>query len=401
MNNFSEKQYQESAGRTTLFERAFCFVWVMVFAYMIVRPVTNNASLIRIIWIPSLLLLFILSFRQTISLRFFLELMIPIGIIVFSAVTDSGAADKDHLLAAFCYVNMFFVVEACTHIKPSRRTFDLIFYSNVLLSLLFLLYTFTPIANRVHTNEIAWTSKYLVYDMGNSNLAAMFLFSFYCILLINLAYRKHKIPIVLLMAADLYMIYGTNCRSVLLAVVAVTAAYFFIGRRKLPTWIVVFGALSPIWFAGLYLLLYYAMDGQVVILLNKNLFSGRQNIFIENLGYITDWKSLLFGNFAKAGLQNAHNIAVSVLASLGVLGLAAFLGFHLRTMLAVNRQETTAIRTLSLVCILGIFIQSSMEATFFLGGFPGIIFLSTFIILSNFDDYAHRAGDPVTGTESF
>ena len=373
----------------------------MVFAYMIVRPVTNNASLIRIIWIPSLLLLFILSFRQTISLRFFLELMIPIGIIVFSAVTDSGAADKDHLLAAFCYVNMFFVVEACTHIKPSRRTFDLIFYSNVLLSLLFLLYTFTPIANRVHTNEIAWTSKYLVYDMGNSNLAAMFLFSFYCILLINLAYRKHKIPIVLLMAADLYMIYGTNCRSVLLAVVAVTAAYFFIGRRKLPTWIVVFGALSPIWFAGLYLLLYYAMDGQVVILLNKNLFSGRQNIFIENLGYITDWKSLLFGNFAKAGLQNAHNIAVSVLASLGVLGLAAFLGFHLRTMLAVNRQETTAIRTLSLVCILGIFIQSSMEATFFLGGFPGIIFLSTFIILSNFDDYAHRAGDPVTGTESF
>ena len=88
----------------------------------------------------------------------------------------------------------------------------------------------------------------------------------------------------------------------------------------------------------------------------------------------------------RLGFQNAHNSIVSVLTSVGAIGLVCFYAFYLRTLGFVNENESSAVRTISLICILGLFIQSSMEASYFLGGFPGVMFLSTFILLSNYKD---------------
>ena len=129
---------------------------------------------------------------------------------------------------------MFLVINMCSKTVPSKKTFDYIYYSNVFLSLLFAIYTFTPIAYRVHSDGRVWRSIYYVFDLGNSNLAAMSIFSFYCVLLINLSYRKRKAPIILLMIYDLYMIYGTNCRSVLITVIIVTLAFIFLGKENCP-----------------------------------------------------------------------------------------------------------------------------------------------------------------------
>ena len=377
---------QKIENRQTLFEKAFCTVWIMVIAYMIIRPVTNNASLIRLIWIPSLIVLFLLSINRTMTWRLFIEIVIPTVIIMVSMLIQSGALNQEHILSAFCYINMFLVINMCSKTVPSKKTFDYIYYSNVFLSLLFAIYTFTPIAYRVHSDGRVWRSIYYVFDLGNSNLAAMSIFSFYCVLLINLSYRKRKAPIILLMIYDLYMIYGTNCRSVLITVIIVTLAFIFLGKRKLPRGVILIGTLIPALFVFIYLTLFNRFGGQGIIVFNKSLFSGRQENFLEYLGFLRNWWNILFGNFAEAGFQNAHNSIVSVLTSVGAIGLVCFYAFYLRTLGFINENESSAVRTISLICILGLFIQSSMEASYFLGGFPGVMFLSTFILLSNYKD---------------
>lgn len=370
------------------YESVFCGIWVMVVLYMILQPTTHNSALIRMIWIPSTLVLFVISVSRRITKGFFFEIMIPLIIILFSFIFQSGSLNQEHIIAAFCYINMFFVVYKCKGIVPQKRTFDFIFYCSVLLSLLFALYSVTPIAHRVHTRGIVWISTYYVFDLDNSNIAAMYIFSFYCILLINLGYRKYKVFIALIMAYDLYMIYGTRCRSVMITVVVITVLLFTLGRKRIPQAVIVLGVLSPVAFVLFYTWLYGKIGNQAIMIFDKSLFSGRQINYLEYLSYLDGWGKILFGNFLKAGFQNAHNIVVSVLASSGLFGLLAFFSFYIRLLTGLNKEANTAIRNICIVCVLGLFIQSSMEAGLFLGGFPGIMIITTFVLLSNYNDYS-------------
>lgn len=389
INNDTFQSKIRESGKTK-YESIFCGIWVMVVLYMIMQPTTHNSSLIRMIWIPSTLVLFVISVSRRMAIGFFFELIVPLSIIFFSFVSQSGALNQEHILAAFCYINMFFVVYKCKEITPQKSTFDFIFYCSVFLSLLFALYSVTPIAHRVHTHGIVWMSSYYVFDLDNSNIAAMYIFAFYSILLINLGYRKHKALIVLLMMYDFYMIYGTRCRSVMITMIIITILFFALGRRKIPQFVVVIGVLSPAVFALFYMWLYGRIGNQAIMIFDKSLFSGRQNNYLEYLSYLDGWGKVLFGNFSKAGFQNAHNIVVAVLASSGVVGLLAFLSFYIRMMTGLNKEKNSAIRNICIVCILGLFIQSSMEASLFLGGFPGIMIITSFALLSNYTDYDLR-----------
>lgn len=378
----------ETDNHQTQFEKIFFFIWVMAVVYLIVGPVTNNYGLLRMIWIPSLIILFVSSLRETVKLSFLFEFVITVSIIGFSFLAQKGTINLEHMLSAFCYINAFLLIDNCKEIVPTKKTFDFIFYSAVALSLIFAVYTFTPIAYRVHTNGVIWYSIYYVFDLGNSNLAGIYIFFFYCVLLINLAYRKRKILIILIMIYDLYMIYGTHCRSALFTALFVTIAFFLVGRIKLPNVIIILGILIPAFFIIFYLHLYNSFGSQGVKVLDKSLFTGRQNIFLDFLGYLDSPIKVCFGNFEKAGLKNGHNIIVSVLSSLGIFGLSAFYLFYGRILCSINKKEKSSIRTMSIICIIGLFIMSSAEASLFLGGFPGVVFVSSFVLLSNFSDYS-------------
>lgn len=375
---------QEEQAR---YESVFCIIWGMVVLYMIIHPITNNALLIRMIWVPSMLLLSFISVPRIVDRSFLFNVSVPVIIIAYSFISQSGALDPEHALSAFCYVNLFFVVYRCKGIAPGKKAFDFIYACSIALTILFTIYTRTPIAHRVYINGITRTSLYYVFNLGNSNIAAMYIFAYYCILLINLAYRKRRAVILFLMACDLYLIYGTRCRSVMLSVVIVTIAFFLLGRKKLPGAVVNFGTLIPVFFAIIYMWLYRRMGDQTIVVLEKSLFSGRQNNYTQYLSYLDGWEKVLFGNFSEAGFQNAHNICIGVLASSGIVGLIAFYFFYIRLINELNDNMVSSVRTISIICILGLFVQSSMEASFFLGGFPGIMIISTFVMMSNYTDY--------------
>ena len=370
------------------FERLFCTVWIAVIGYMIVWPVTNNNLLMRIIWIPAMLIVFAISIPKVTSRQKIIEIAFPAIILFFSLITQQESGDSAHLFAAFSYIGLLLLTDMCSRTILTKKTFDFVFYSNVILSAVFILYSFTPIAYRVHTNGRVWYSIYYVFDLGNSNFAAMVLFSFYCVLMINLAYRRHKFLIILLIMCVFYLIIRTNCRSAIVSALIVALAYILLGKRKIPFPIIIIGCVTPAIFVYVYLSLYQKMGGERILFYNKTLFSGRQDVFINYLSYIRNWKHIIFGNFAEAGLQNAHNSTLSVFSSLGLVGIIGFYSFYLRILSEIQHKDSSKIRSMCIICILAFFVQSSMEASYFLGGFPGIMFLSTFVLLANYTDYS-------------
>ena len=381
----------EKVEKQSLFEIVFCMSWAAVVLYMFIWPVTYNETLMQLIWMPTIVVIVLASLPKRLSYRLMFTISIPSIILIVSIVAQDGSRNLTHCYSAFSYIGMLLLISACVKIRPVKRTFDFIFYSNVFLALLFTVYSFTPIANRVHSHGKIWQSAYFVFDLGNSNLAAMILFPFFCILIINLSYRKYRLPLFILAVYLFYLIYRTNCRSVIFSALLVVFAYIFVGRRKIPKLIVILATLFPTFFAVGYLVLFRHYDGEQIQIMDKSFFSGRQNVYMYYLNLVSNWWQALFGNFADAGLNNAHNIILSVFTSVGLVGLICFYSFYLYIIGDMNRKETTSIRTITIICILAMFVQASAEAACFLGGFPGIMSISSFVLISNYTDYTFRS----------
>lgn len=369
-----------------LYEVVFRFVWLMTAMYFLIRPILNNSSLTRAIWVPSILLIVIASLRTNLEKIEILSLVVTGVILLFSMISQEKANSEEHFLAAFCYLGMIVVLIKCSSIEPSKKTFDFIFYVCVFLSVLFIIYSFTSIAHSYELYGIKRVTSYFVFNLGNSNTASMFLYSFLCVLLINIPYRKHKWFIIFLIVWDLYLIYGTNSRSTLAATLIVIVACVFFSKKKLSKAVILICVFFPIIFAAIYLYMFYIAGYANFIIMDKTLFSGRQVGYIKYLSMLESTVNYLFGNFAESRFQNAENAPIAILSSIGMFGVVTFYSFFLHLLFKINTSSTTQMRNICIICILGIFVESSTEASFFLGGFPGIIMMSSFFLLGNYSD---------------
>ncbi len=373
-------------GKQDLYELIFRFVWLMTAVYFVVRPILNNSSLTRAIWLPSLLLIVLFSLRIHYRWIEFISLIVPGIILLFSVISQTNAKSEEHILAIFCYIGMIIVLMKCSNIIPSQKTFDFIFCLCVFLSVLFISYSFTSIAHTYESYGIGRVTPYLVFNLGNSNTASMFLYSFLCVLMINIPYRKHKWFLILLVAYDFFLIYGTNSRSTLAATLLVIIVCIFFSKKRISKWVICVCVFFPILFAVVYLYMFYVLGYVNFDFMDKTFFSGRQIGYLNYLAMMKSASHYLFGNFVESRFQNAENAPLAIFASIGIIGLVMFYTFFLHLLFQINENSTTRMKNICLICILGIFIESCTEASFFLGGFPGVIMMATFFLLGNYAD---------------
>lgn len=183
---------------------------------------------------------------------------------------------------------------------------------------------------------------------------------------------------------DLYMIYRTNSRSTFAVTLLVVISCFLFSNIRINKLIISVCALFPVLFVVVYLYLYYGAGLSNFSFMNKTFFSGRQVTYLNHLSTIENPINVLFGNFGAHCFQNAENAPLAVFCSVGVIGLIAFYAFYLHVLFSIADKPRSQIRTTCLICILGLFIESSTEASFFLGGFPCVILVSTFMLLGNY-----------------
>lgn len=389
--NLQELQLQEQDKRNRYTGVLFSALWIMTILCFVQEPLLRNSSLGVVIWVPSVAGLFLLSLRvfKRIKATDFLILFFTFAQLFVACASGRILHHKSMLLAMFRYMTLILSVLYCSYVRISKKVFDIIYICAVIGAVLFVVYTFTPIATKYEASryyDFGYTPEYFVFNFSNPNTAAFYIMGLYCTLLINLPYRKHRPLLVLLLAACLWMIFKTECRSCFLVAIAVTVIFLFFSNSWIPNWIAIVSIIVPLLFVVAYMFFFYRAEGKEIVFLGKSLFSGREDVYSNYLNQIkTPWQ-ILFGNFISTQLSNAHNAPLTIFTSFGIYGLACFYLVMIPIVFRIKRVQKSRITTASVACLLGLFVTSCSEAIAFLGTFPGIVFVNTFILMANFGE---------------
>ena len=305
----------------------------------------------------------------------FLVLLVNI-VVNLIATRDQLAGNL--LYAIVCYFSLYWVIALNDTFSQSLKKIESIYKFAIFSGLLFSVYSFMPFAYYRDDNTISPT---LTLYFGNSNVAGIYILSTLCIIVINLKSKaKNKKFIWLLLAYLLYLLWMTGARTCMIAALFVVGSAILPMRIKIPKWIVVGCFLFPIIFVPAYLILYRSGFEDLMIM-GKSFFSGRQDTYVDYLSLLHTDFQWIFGNLGEAGFANAHNAPLAHLCSTGILGSTLFFGMILKKALGCSENDNPVART-ALIGILGLFIQSSGEASIFLGGFPGIEFVYVLFYLA-------------------
>lgn len=217
----------------------------------------------------------------------------------------------------------------------------------------------------------------LTLGMTNPNFTAMMIGAVYNLFLISFK-EKRKIWMIPIMVWLLRLLVLTEARSCLIMALLVTVYTLFFSKWKIKKAVIVVATLMPIVVFPTYLYLYNSRFSDFTFM-GKQFFSGRESTYKEILAYIETPVQMIFGNIGAVRFQNAHNAALSVMCSIGILGMIiVYLVYVLRFFQVSNNADTPKQRV-ALVCILATFIQSSAEALMLTGHFSGMLFMYIYV----------------------
>ncbi len=300
-----------------------------------------------------------------------------------SLLTTDKLPAEGLLYAMVCYFLLFWMIALNNTFLINKHTVEVIYAFGIASGILFAAYSLMPFAYYRDDNTI---SPMLTLYFGNSNLTGIYIFAVVCILLVYMRTAKIKWPTGLLTVYLLYLLWKTGARTCIFAAMFVIGGMIalILTKRKISgTFAAVCFAL-PILFVPAYLMLFRSGAADTVIL-GKTLFTGRQVTYREYLALLENGVQWIVGNLCEAGLNNAHNAPLAHLCSTGLFGTVLFYGMMLKKILTCTENENPASQT-ALLCLIGMFMQSSGEASLFLGGFPGSVFVYIFFCLAGRSD---------------
>lgn len=290
---------------------------------------------------------------------------------IVSLFTSNKNIDSGLFYAVVCYFSLYWLIALNSHFSFAEREKDTIFRFAVMSGIVFSVYSFMPFAYYRDNNTVAPT---LTLYFGNSNLTGIYLFATICLLSVLFSRARHKKLLALLIAYLFYLTWLTGARTCMVAAVFVLVSSIVPVRFHVPKVVVVVAFLFPIVFVPLYLALFRSGYADIT-LMGKSLFSGRQGTFLDYLSLLHTPLQWCVGNLGEANLANAHNAPLAHLCSTGLIGTSLFYGMMLNKVLNSTKNSSTKMQRTALICILGFFLQSSGEASIFLGGFPGSVFV--------------------------
>lgn len=278
------------------------------------------------------------------------------------------------ILGFFEMVGSIYVVGFTKCTKDLKK---FIFAVNLVISVVLIGFSFMP--------GIAYSGKLedsLYLGFNNPNETAVYLMANICILMLFFDVLKrwlYKIPLLCVIAYLSYLLYCTNSRTALIATILVIVYQLFARKWRVPKWVIFVAVLFPVIFLQVYAYLFenhYFLDAEI---LDKPFYSGREDDFIRVLDNLKgEW---LFGDAGKYHFTNLHNGPLSILASVGVMGYVTYLLSIFSTLRYYYNGIKTKSQTIALIAILAIFVHSSAEATFIVGGTHYSIIVATFYLL--------------------
>lgn len=358
--------------------------------HLIEQPLISNRTISVFIMVAITLVLFfgvVANIGVMGSKDIFIFALLSI-VVIFSLLHTCEEFTVTLLKSIFCFFVTYMLIVVSSRSIMDKSTFDFIYFCTIFASILFLAYYFSPIAYlSSEPNSKIKVMNGFTANLSNPNYTGMVMLGLFYHLLINLQIRKNKFFILVLMTILLFLIYQTQSRACIISAVVVVIYYIFFkfknrqGERKVNSVLTFITMLIPVAFICVYLGLYYGGASNIEFI-GKPLFSGRELTYVQYLNNVKDFFQVLFGNLAKTQFNNAHNGPLSIFTSIGLIGLFLVYLLYIRSISSMNKG--TIASSLCIVCILSVFIQSSVEAAFFVGGTTSIVEMGSLFLMASY-----------------
>lgn len=217
----------------------------------------------------------------------------------------------------------------------------------------------------------------LTLGYNNPNETAIYLFVFYIILLSGFFYFKKKLIKIMLLGETVYawyLILLTECRTVLLLSTVIGIISFITKKIKITPVMLRIVFVFPIIFT---IILIQTPEIATIQFLGDNLDTGRYIIFSRFLREL-NISMFLFGDFASTQFANMHNAFISIVSTIGILGLLLFLAvMYGKYKELCNKIYLKKDKIVIVLGLLSIILYSSVEAALLVSGsiFATLVFI--------------------------
>lgn len=248
-------------------------------------------------------------------------------------------------------------------------------YSFLIQALLLLYFSQQTFAYDYIEDEVLNTSDSLSLGFNNPNLAGMIIFYVFVVILLYYNEEKKtitKLLFILLLSSLFYLIYKTDCRTVLFMGLFLVISFLLTSKSRIletilkSKFITIVTLAFPVIFGFLYVYLFQLPELRDIEILGKPLFSGRQTMFVDF--YKTLSESPILGLCGKYKFANAHNGILTILLNTGFAGLFLYIVYVYRNIRSVSNSVLKPTDVLSLIAIIAVYVNSSNESAMLVAG---------------------------------
>lgn len=385
MNNIrlvTEKQHDN------VLRLLFKSMYILMFAYLLFYP-HYIGSLNGIVGRLTIMfnwatIIYILIISHVYN-KFFLSWFVILNLII-SVIISSEKIETNTLIQNIgSFLCMLLLIEAQEKIRLDKSLIKFITYFNIVICIIFVIYSNLSFAYRLETDDIYAAEVSLTLGYSNPNALSMILL--YCLAVNLIAGRSkiyNRVLAVIMHIIYLYLIFKTNSRSSLLCALVLTVMSF-ITVKKIPKWILFLFMAIPI--AYISLLPYLKSIGfmEDITILGKSIYTYREDMFVERMGYLEGFSNWTFGDFSLGLFSNHHNAALSIILSVGIFGLIIY-GIIWCKNIIPYMKSTNRVSYIAICALLIFLLQSSTEAGVLVGMIPYYIMVVTLFMFARYNE---------------
>ena len=364
-------------------------LYITIFAEFLIffgHPYKNNilvSSGTRLLIITNILctLIYFINILRNNRLKYVDIIVLFIIFTSFIAlVLNNNNSIYSSLIVLVRYWALPFYLTYYKNISNKTRVKVFIYKSYIVLSLFYIYLSFTQLRNIGYTKWGIYQG-YLTLGYSNPNETGMYLLICFIVLLSATMFYKNKIIVTFLFLDSmylLYLIYQTNSRTSFFIALFILILSFT--GKKINKKYIYISILIPIGFVIVNLI--YTEFLSEIVLLGNSAGSGRDIIY-KNYLLNLNFTSFLIGDFSLYKFSNLHNAYISILATIGLIGILPYFSLLQSTFLQIKEKGIDQrSKQIAFIGLLGIIIHSSAEAALLVAGgvfgsSVGILYLLT------------------------
>lgn len=370
----------------------FKAMWILALLLYILIPLQSGAVSLAYkgIILITFGCFFILFVKRLDESRFFVGskemtcFVLLVMTVLVSLLFGSGTITFDtQIMGMLGFIEMPIAIMLMDCVEYNEENARFILYINILIAVVFSMLSMTKYAYSGILDSL-----YLGYS--NPNATAIYLLLNQAVLIMFLPMLGKitlKFLVIGLCVYEEYLIYLTDSRTCLIISIAIVVYYLFGKKIKIPKWIIIVAMVFPLAFLIIYTNMYASGKYADLLILGKELYSGREVYFLSQMD-ILSWKNVL-GDVRQYYFTNMHNGPLAIIASCGILGYIWWFLFYFGTMRRYHSAARSQLQFIALVAILGVFIHSCSEAALMVGGAHYSIIVATFYWILKGNPYGY------------